>query len=47
MVGPPGHSVTDLKTIQGWILERRFEAIPDVIEIGGFSHCAVPAKAEV
>src|SRR5215468_12605145 len=26
VVGPPGFSVTDLKTIQNWILERRFKA---------------------
>ena len=28
VMGPPGFSVTDLKTIQDWILERRFKAIP-------------------
>src|ERR1019366_5046302 len=27
LVGPPNYSVTDLKTIQSWILERRFKAI--------------------
>src|SRR5271156_1959339 len=26
VVGPPGFSVTDLKTIQDWILERRFKS---------------------
>jgi cobalt-zinc-cadmium resistance protein CzcA len=30
VVGPPGFTVTDLKTIQDWILERRFKAIPGV-----------------
>src|SRR5436305_13365844 len=28
VVGPPGFSVTDLKTIQNWVLERRFKAVP-------------------
>src|SRR6266853_2878367 len=33
VVGPPGYSVTDLKTIQDWILLRRFKAIPGVIDV--------------
>src|SRR3982751_4195330 len=33
VVGPPGFTVTDLKTIQDWILERRFKAIPGVIDV--------------
>src|SRR5882672_2022100 len=33
IVGPPGYSVTDLKTIQDWILERRFKAVPGVIDV--------------
>ncbi len=33
MSGPPGYTVTDLKTIQDWILERRFKAIPGVIDV--------------
>ena len=36
MVGPPGFSVTDLKTIQNWILERRFKAVPGVIDVTGW-----------
>src|SRR6202162_1067606 len=32
VVGPPGYSVTDLKTIQDWMLERRFKAVPGVID---------------
>src|ERR1700754_5225928 len=32
-VGPPGYSVTDLKTIQDWILDRRFKAIPGVVDV--------------
>ncbi|MBS0547347.1 MAG: efflux RND transporter permease subunit [Proteobacteria bacterium] len=33
VVGPPGFSVTDLKTIQDWILERRLKSIPGVIDV--------------
>jgi cobalt-zinc-cadmium resistance protein CzcA len=36
IVGPPGFSVTDLKTIQDWILERRFKAVPGVIDVTGW-----------
>src|ERR1700692_1662293 len=36
VVGPPGFSVTDLKTIQNWILERRFKAVPGVIDVNGW-----------
>ena len=33
VVGPPGYSVTDLKTIQDWILQRRLKSIPGVIDV--------------
>jgi len=36
VMGPPGYSVTDLKTIQDWILERRFRAVPGVIDVNGW-----------
>ena len=36
VVGPPGYSVMDLKTIQDWILERRFKAVPGVIDVVGW-----------
>jgi cobalt-zinc-cadmium resistance protein CzcA len=36
VVGPTGYSVTDLKTIQDWILERRFKAVPGVIDVNGW-----------
>src|SRR5580693_608648 len=36
VVGPPGYSVLDLKTIQNWILERRFKAVPGVIDVTGW-----------
>ena len=36
LMGPPGYSVTDLKTIQDWILQRRFKAVPGVIDVTGW-----------
>jgi cobalt-zinc-cadmium resistance protein CzcA len=36
VVGPPGFSPMDLKTIQDWILERRFKAVPGVIDVNGW-----------
>ncbi|HSZ51822.1 MAG TPA: CusA/CzcA family heavy metal efflux RND transporter [Caulobacteraceae bacterium] len=36
LVGPPGYSVTDLKTLQDWVLERRFKAVPGVIDVSGW-----------
>src|ERR1700677_3006235 len=36
VVGPPGYSVMDLKTIQDWILERNFKAVPGVVDVNGW-----------
>jgi len=36
VVGPPNYSVADLKTIEDWILERRFKAVPGVIDVTGW-----------
>jgi len=36
IVGPPGYSIADLKTIQDWILQRRFKAIPGVTDVTGW-----------
>jgi len=36
VTGPPGYSLTDLKTIQDWILQRRFKAVPGVIDVTGW-----------
>ncbi|MFN3397075.1 MAG: efflux RND transporter permease subunit, partial [Sulfurimicrobium sp.] len=36
LVGPPGYSVTDLKTLQDWVLQRRFKAVPGVIDVNGW-----------
>ena len=36
LVGPPGYSVTDLKTLQDWVLQRRFKAVPGVTDVTGW-----------
>jgi len=36
VVGPPGYSTTDLKTIEDWVLERRFKAVEGVIDVTGW-----------
>src|SRR3954470_2284530 len=36
LVGPPGYSVMDLKTLQDWVLQRRFRAVPGVIDVTGW-----------
>src|ERR1700749_1879604 len=36
LVGPPHYSVLDLKTIQDWILQRRFRVVPGVIDVTGW-----------
>ncbi len=36
LVGPPQHSVLDLKTLQDWVLQRRFRAVPGVIDVTGW-----------
>jgi len=36
VVGPPNYSVTDLKTIEDWILERQFKAVQGVIDVTGW-----------
>jgi cobalt-zinc-cadmium resistance protein CzcA len=36
VLGPPNYSVTDLKTLQDWVLERRFKAVPGVIDVTGW-----------
>jgi heavy metal efflux system protein len=36
LVGPPSYSVRDLKTLQDWVLQRRFRAVPGVIDVTGW-----------
>jgi len=36
LVGPPNYSVLVLKTLQDWVLQRRFRAVPGVIDVTGW-----------
>ncbi|MEN0072946.1 MAG: efflux RND transporter permease subunit, partial [Paracraurococcus sp.] len=36
LVGPPGYSLADLKTLQDWVLDRRFKRVPGVIDVTSF-----------
>ncbi|MDR0481456.1 MAG: efflux RND transporter permease subunit, partial [Gallionellaceae bacterium] len=36
VTGPKGYSNADLKTLQDWVLERRFRAIPGVIDVSAW-----------
>jgi len=33
LIGPPGYSLIDLKTLNDWVLRRRFKTVPGVIDI--------------
>ena len=33
---PAGYSVMDLKTLQDWVLQRRFKGIPGVVDVTGY-----------
>ena len=36
VTGPPGYSSMDAKTLEDWVLERRFKAVPGVIDVTGW-----------
>src|SRR3954449_3041080 len=36
LAGPPDYSVLDLKTLQDWVLQRRFRAVPGVVDVTGW-----------
>ncbi|TXN22509.1 CusA/CzcA family heavy metal efflux RND transporter [Methylobacterium sp. WL9] len=36
VTGPKGFTPTDLKTLQDWVLQRRFKAIPGVVDVTAF-----------
>jgi len=36
LVGPPGYSVMDLKTLETWVLERRLKTVPGVRDVTGW-----------
>jgi cobalt-zinc-cadmium resistance protein CzcA len=47
LVGPPGFSLTDLKTLQDWVLERRFKTVPGVIDVVGWGGLTKEYHVEV
>jgi heavy metal efflux system protein len=47
LVGPPSYSVTDLKTLQDWLLQRRFRAVPGVIDVTGWGGKTKEFEVEV
>jgi len=47
LVGPPGYSLADLKTIQDWVLQRRFRTIPGVIDVVGWGGLSKEYHVEV
>jgi cobalt-zinc-cadmium resistance protein CzcA len=36
VVGPPGFSLTDLRVMQDWVLQRRFKRVPGVIDVTAY-----------
>src|ERR1700742_4964938 len=36
LVGPENYSILDLKTLQDWVLQRRFRTVPGVIDVTGW-----------
>src|SRR6195256_2452576 len=36
LVGPSNYSVMDLKTLQDWVLQRRFRSVPGVVDVTGW-----------
>ena len=36
LVGPPGMGVLELKTLQDWVLQRRFRSVPGVVDVTGW-----------
>lgn len=34
--GPPGYSVMELKTLQDWVLQRKFRSVPGVVDVIGW-----------
>jgi cobalt-zinc-cadmium resistance protein CzcA len=47
LAGPPGYSVLDLKTLQDWMLQRRFRAVPGVVDVIGWGGKAKTFELEV
>lgn len=47
LVGPPGYPLEDLKTLQEWVLDRRFKRVPGVIDVTSFGGLSKTYAVEV
>src|SRR5437879_11182356 len=47
LAGTPNYSVLDLKTLQDWVLQRRFRAVPGVIYVTGWCGKTRPYELQV
>jgi cobalt-zinc-cadmium resistance protein CzcA len=47
IVGPPGFPLEDLKTLQEWVLDRRFKRVPGVIDVTTFGGLSKTYAVEV
>ncbi|HZV76440.1 MAG TPA: CusA/CzcA family heavy metal efflux RND transporter [Candidatus Babeliales bacterium] len=47
VVGPPGYSVMDLKTLMDWVLVRKFSAVPGIINVAGWGGKTKVYEADV
>src|ERR1700750_693269 len=45
--GPPGISLTELKTIQDWVVERRLRTVPGIADISGLGGKTKEFQAEI
>src|SRR5207302_9462581 len=47
LAGPPNYSVLDLKTLQDWVLQRRFRAVPGAIAVTGRGGKTEPYELQI
>src|SRR5258708_20274498 len=47
LAGPPNYSVLDLKTLQDWVFQRRFRAVPGLIDVPGWGGKTTPYQMQV
>lgn len=47
LIGPPGYSVMDLRTLQDWVVARRFRAIPGVLDVSSWGGKTKTFEAQI
>ncbi len=47
LAGPPGFSLTELKSLQDWVLTRRFKTVPGVLDVVGWGGTTKEYHVEV